>query len=131
VKYAVKIEGERLPYACLNCHPGPCGYDHERKPFYSDFSSATDDAKATTEVHAVAVDVAKARGGRVVRILSHEEAKRKAVAKELRAQAQQARKSGMKSKEDELTEAFAKLIFTAVALAMEERANELWPGARQ
>lgn len=79
MKWAVKMKGASLPYACVGCHPGPCGFDHERKPFFSDGSS-TDDHHLVTDDRDRAEAVAKARGGRVVRILSHEEAKRKAAA---------------------------------------------------
>jgi hypothetical protein len=84
MKYAVKIEGAELPFACIGCHPKPCGVDSDGRPFFSDFLRATDDGdgddNAATTDRAKAEAVAKARGGRVVRVLSHEEAKRKAAA---------------------------------------------------
>jgi hypothetical protein len=70
MKYAVKIAGADLPYACV------CGR-------WVDCASAYDSRyvdEATTADRWFAEAVAKARGGKVVRVLSHEEAKRKAAA---------------------------------------------------
>ena len=45
MKYAVKMKGADLPYACMSCAPGPCGFCRVGVPFYSDFSTATEDRR--------------------------------------------------------------------------------------
>ncbi len=135
MKYAVKIEGARLPYACVGCHPRPCRVDHERKPFFSDFLRATNDITATTDDRSKAEAVAKARGGRVVRVLSHEEATRKAAAVELLSQARRLYEMAEELEPrlgddgcdgDEFNEGHASGL-SAAAYDLEERAEVLWP----
>lgn len=130
MKYAVKIDGARLPYACVGCHQGPCGFDHERKPFFSDGSSWTSDHHLVTDDRDRAVEVAKARGGRVVRILSHEEAKRKAAALALLSQARRLYEVAKEYDSRRFNVSFADghaSGLSAAAYDLEERAEVLWP----
>ena len=126
MKYAVKMKGADLPYACVGCHPGPCGYDHERQPFFSDGSSWTSDHHLVTADHARAVEVAKARGGSVARVLSHEEAKRKAAAMALLALAKEFREAAPFYRKRPFESGAAAGLLDAARHA-EAEAEKLWP----
>ena len=107
MKWAVKLKDNH--YACPCCE------------FALSFADA-----ATTDDRGQAKALAKARGGRVVRILSHEEAKRKAAAVALLKRSGTLRDEARKYVGDDHEEGVASGLRIAADDA-EAEAEKLWP----
>lgn len=106
MKFAVKLKDNH--YACPCCE------------FALSFADAV-----TTEDRGQAKGLAKARGGRVVRVLSHEEAKRKAAAVELCAMARDLQDVAAAHSEPGQSD-YADG-YSDAARDLEKRAEALWP----
>ena len=107
MKWAVKLKDNH--YACPCCE------------FALSFADA-----ATTDDRGQAKALAKARGGRVVRILSHEEAKRKAAAMALLALAKEFREAAPFYRKRPFESGAAAGLLDAARHA-EAEAEKLWP----